>query len=223
MQVTCVYGCALALLTLLTLFVTPTAALAGRPPDEHTFIAAADWLNGRGVEVFYTPDPDQDHPQNDDGTIQYECVELAVRLYDTLGYTQTWPIHWAYEVADMAGQAGFQDWVFTANGGKAPPDRGDIVVWPNEYNSGTGHVAIVNLVTITTTSSGGDGRVQVVHQNIWRGNAPRPLSELTLWRDQSGHYNLASLDGVMPMGWVHSPRMYARLQRATSVKKVISR
>jgi hypothetical protein len=216
---------ALLLLALAMALLIPAPVCAGIatppkvPPEEHQVVLGSDWLNGHGVEVYYPPHWYDDHPQNPDGTIQYECVELVIRLYANLGYTETWPIHWAYEIASIPGRKGFQDWAFTRNVAVAPPQRGDIVVWPSWYNGGTGHVGVVNLITERE-----DGMwVQIVHQNVWRGNTPRPLSEIMLQQDARGRFILIGKDGVRPLGWVHSPRMEAWLQQAPAAVEVASR
>ncbi|MCL5997243.1 MAG: CHAP domain-containing protein [Chloroflexi bacterium] len=193
-----------SLLALAILAPIPVRVSAGnsQPSDERVLVTASDWLEGQGVGVYYTATPYDDHPMNEDGTIQYECVELAVRLYAKLGYTRRWPINWAYQVAGLPGRREFPDWMFLQNGGPVPPRQGDIVVWPWWYNGGTGHVAIVDRV---------DGSsVRIVHQNVWWGREPKPLSEMILHhglQNGQGRFTLVGRDGSWPIGWVHSARM----------------
>lgn len=54
-------------------------------------LKSTDWLNGHGVDVYYPSDINKEHETKPDGTMEYECVELVVRLYKTVGYTNTWP------------------------------------------------------------------------------------------------------------------------------------
>jgi hypothetical protein len=195
----------LAALAMLVTMPWRVSAHSSLPAKEYMVVTPWEWLNGHGVGVYYPSTPDEDHPQNDDGTVQYECVELVVRLYARLGYTDHWPVRYAHEIAGIAGQPGFADLIFSANGRMVPPRQGDIVVWDNWYNDGAGHVAVVNRVD-------GD-QVQIVHQNVWRENQPVPFSEMTLWQDRQGRFTLAGQDGTRPVGWMHSPRM-ARWLRA---------
>jgi hypothetical protein len=192
----------LSLLALAMLMLKPGVVHAGSapslPPDDHLIVKPSDWLDGHGVGVYYTSHPDDDHPQNSDGRIQYECVELVFRWFDKLGYPPHWPITNTAEIIYLPGMAGFADLVFVANDATTPPRPGDVAVWPGWYNAGTGHVAVINRVE-------GD-EVQVVHQNVWRHRRPFPFTSLVLLQSQPGHYRLMSRDGVVLVGWIHSPR-----------------
>jgi hypothetical protein len=193
---------AVSLLALTMLVTRPEHARAhtssSLPPDEHMIVTPADWLDGHGVGVYYPPHPYDDHPQNSDGRIQYECVELVFRLYDKLGYPAHWPIMHTYEIVRLPAMPGFKDLVFLSNDGPVAPRLGDVVVWPGWYNGGTGHVAVVSRIF--------GEMVQVVHQNVWRGSHPFPFTHLALHLNEHGHYRLISRDGILPLGWIHSPR-----------------
>ncbi|MCL5999311.1 MAG: CHAP domain-containing protein [Chloroflexi bacterium] len=138
------------------------------PPQKYLELSGGDWLAGHGIGVYYYPGENPSHVTSD-GTLWYECAELAIALYMTLGYGQ-WKyadgtlIGSAVEMADIATRRpkGFSDLAFYQNGDRTPPRPGDLVVWPGSYNSGAGHVAVVNRVMGNT--------VEVVQQNIkWDG------------------------------------------------------
>jgi hypothetical protein len=198
------FAFALAALAMLAAQPAPARAGSTLPPDKHIAITATTWLSGHGVSVYYPPHAWTDHPQNADGTIQYECVELMVRLYAQAGYTGTWSFYWAYQVASIPGRPGFEDMTFRRNGKATElPRPGDIIVWSPNYYSWAGHVAIVNRVEIT--------QVEAIHQNLWRGDLAIPVTMVLMEQDAQGNITLRSKDGSRPSGWIHSARMEAWL------------
>ena len=176
------------------------------PPDDDLVLSGGDWLAGHGIGVYYYPG-DNPYHVTPDKTLWYECGELAVAFYMTLGYGQ-----WKYADGTLIGSAaemvdiatthpkGFTDLLYYANGENMPPRPGDLVVWPAGYYGPNGHVAIVNRVMGST--------VEVVQQNIkWDGQY-LAKANMTLTPDGNGNYQLtASWDGSAPTGWVRTPRM----------------
>ncbi len=180
------------------------------PNPEYKVTNASAWLDGHGVDVYYTPNKDDYHPTDGADRILYECAELAQRLYNELGYPAHWPVNDAFEMWDMKDangkrRIGFEDLLYYPNGGQTRPRPGDIIVWPSSDIGRSGHVAIVSRVA-------GNG-VEIVQQNVWwpdsnRNQQKHPIESLKLSRDNQGRYTLsATWTRSTPSGWIHSPRM----------------
>lgn len=203
--VSVVIACGCALLSVAQVNAAPRVA-RDTPPDEYLVLSGNDWLAGHGIGVYYYPGENPYHVTQDK-TLWYECGELAIAFYMTLGYGQ-WKyadgslIGSAAEMADIAAThpKGFEDLLYYKNGESTPPRPGDLVIWPAGYFGPSGHVAIVNRVLGST--------VEVVQQNVkWDGEYLAKVNML-LALDSDGNYHLtASWDNSEPIGWIRTPRM----------------
>ena len=205
-----VLAIAAALLSVLpSLPAYPAHAQEGDIPSKHIVLRGSDWLNGHGVDVFYFDSPcahsgcKKLQPLN---TCAYECVDLAVRLYHTLGYPN-WilkdgslivPAHQMIDTA-TTDPKGFEDLEFYPNETTTTPPRpGDLVVWSAAYNR-VGHVAVINRVM-------GAG-LEVVQQNMCMNGEALYLQRMSIAQDERGFSLTAAWDGSRPAGWIRSPRM----------------
>lgn len=199
----------------------------GEPPSTYRVLRGDQWLGGYGVNVYYRySQPCRFvtgclltlRPLN---TCAYQCVDLAVRLYNArLGYGQ-WKLNGAligtaYEMAEVARQRpeGFEDLEFYENEKSSKPPRpGDLIVWPSSYNGGFGHVAVVNRV---------QGNVlTVIQQNMCSGDRAVVEGVISVSEDSNGRFYLtATWDSSRPSGWIRSPRMEQRLLRQEKLLKV---
>ena len=130
-----------------------------------TSALAADWgavqLSGatwRGVDVYYNG-TDWTYTADDSGYgYQWQCVELVQRFYKQViwsGYDSHWPrIANAYQMFDDPDK----DIQSLANGSARQPIWGDVLVFDQQDDWPSGHVAIVTRVA--------NGRVYFVQQNV---------------------------------------------------------
>ncbi|MBC7228327.1 MAG: CHAP domain-containing protein [Thermoflexales bacterium] len=195
------------------------------PPSQYRVLSGNEWLGGLGVNVYYrykspcqfvTGCPMTLKPLN---TCAYQCVDLAVRLYNArLGYGQ-WRLNGrvistAAEMAEVARRRpeGFQDLEFYENGkSSTPPRPGDLIVWPASYNGGVGHVAVVHRMQGSTLT--------VVQQNMCSGAQAIVQGTLSIAEDSNGRFHLtANWDGSRPYGWIRSPRMVSLLRQEKLLK-----
>lgn len=191
-----------------------------RLPDvEHRVLRGDEWLDGKGVDVFYKNRSGCDsscavlEPYN---TCAFQCVDLAVRLYGQVGYPN-WSfdggrslISSAVQMADVARQrpVDFKDLEFYPNDGTAtrPPAPGNLLIFAAADSNGHhGHVAVVNRVA-------GD-RLQFIQQNLCDGKdkTPRPSGqatiEVTLRQGSQAFRIRPELSYASLIGWIHSERV----------------
>ncbi len=191
-----------------------TAVVAATPEGFGTpLVAAGSWLDGRGVTVYSNGSSRIScdaalascrsrigrHHDIDAG-VKWQCVELAQRLYITLGwYPGRFGVAFAYQIWFAAPRLGMRA---TPNGTLSARDLrpGDMIVWRASRDVGlAGHVAIVDAVA--------GPQVEVKEQNWGRAT--------NRWDRQRGRsvYSFArgwlSGHGLPPdeiYGIVHSPK-----------------
>ncbi len=195
----------------------PTSAPATAAPVADfgaILVPAGSWLGGLGVavysngssRVFCSP---LTHPACEsrigphrrvDTGVRWQCVELAQRLYISLGwYPRKFGVAYAYQIWFAAPRLGMTR---RANGTLTDGDLhpGDMIVWaPSRDVGSAGHVAIVDRVE--------DTQVFVKEQNWGRAtngwDHQRGESVYALAR---GWLNGHSLPPTEIYGIVHSPR-----------------
>ena len=187
------------------------------PPDpKHRFLSGSEWLGGAGVDVFYlnkfecVKDKCLQEYGSVNGSCPFQCVDLAVRLYDKVGYKN---LRWSNgtlisTASDLINAEQFQTpegdrLRFYPNDGSAdrPPAPGDLLVFEASAQNGYfGHVAVVNWVAGDT--------LEYVQQNICSGGQAEPLGEarvdVTLGDGKQFFSITDGGSGGSVAGWVHS-------------------
>lgn len=112
-----------------------------------------------GVSVYSNfPRPNPWYSRGDSGWgTRYQCVELAQRMYNQMGWlpVRSWGVSYAHQMYAAAPRLGLD---VVRNGGGTPA-WGDVIVWDSGSagSGGAGHVAIVTSVSST--------RVNFVEEN----------------------------------------------------------
>jgi len=150
--------------------------LSNLPASGYIVLKGKDWLNGKGVDVFFNQPCGKRSSQTITpiNTIQFQCVDLAARLYCQVGYRNNFRLNeagtlleHAWQLEDFARRTSRPQYdpsdklSFYPNDGTAtrPPAPGDLLVFkPSKMNNYDGHVAVVNRVA-------GD-LLEYVQQNI---------------------------------------------------------
>ncbi|MCS7060608.1 MAG: CHAP domain-containing protein, partial [Anaerolineae bacterium] len=189
------------------------------PNKEHRVLAGKDWLGGRGVDAFYKNRNScsfECEGTTKLNTCHYQCVDLVVRLYNTVGYPQ-WSLNGrlvtaAAEMEEVARQktGAFADLEFYPNDGTAtrPPAPGNLLIFAaDSSNGGFGHVAVVNKVS--------GNMLEIVQQNLCIGGAPLvrdyALIEVNVSQGRQT-FRVRPRRGYSPLrGWIHSKRVKERL------------
>lgn len=210
---------------------TPTSML---PPP---VLSGTAWLGGKGVDVYYDRDGCTTkckrvlQPWN---TCAFQCVDLAVRLYARVGYTQNFRITLqgekyrliatASEIREFVAQQKRpkddpkDELQFYPNDGTAerPPAPGDLLIFaPAASNGYAGHVAVVDTVA-------GD-MLWFVQQNIcYNGRTwPRDLAliEVEIKNGRQKYRVRPRTEYSALEGWVHSKLVKETLiDRSTMVR-----
>ena len=152
-----------------------------------------DWAGAAALlgdlDVYSNGDGNEDRV--DRYGLAYECVELAQR-WAAVRYAEQpiWPVAYAYQMWSVAPHLR-TPWQQLPNGGAAPPQFGDLIVYSSTPGDPAGHVAVVSGVA--------RDHVDVVEQNVGlsnpTGRARLPLSGTTL-PDRWGSHVL---------GWLRPP------------------
>ncbi|MGQ9768827.1 MAG: CHAP domain-containing protein [Anaerolineae bacterium] len=214
----------------------PQRPLSGPPDPTHRVLAGSDWLGGRGVDVFYlnrnqctsSCEPAR-YGGGVNGSCPFQCVDLAVRLYDKVGYKNFRVpsgrgyrlIQSAYELQDFAQRKSKprddpeDELRFYPNDGTAtrPPAPGDLLVYAGASSNGyAGHVAVVNWVAGDT--------LEFVQQNMCYGGQPQPRGEDFIdVRVVNGQQRFTVSDQSV-LGWVHSKRIKEQLIDQKDIRRV---
>jgi hypothetical protein len=152
-------------------------------------LSASTWLGGQGVDVYSNGNNlvSQDYSPPAIG-MKWQCVELAQRLYNKLGWHIGYfsNVAMAYQIYDNAGQLGMLQ---KPNNGSYMPKPGDMIIHsPAQSNLHAGHVSIVDRVEGSI--------VHVVEQN-----ASATGRAAYVWSNQGlSRPNFASIRGI-----VHDP------------------
>jgi hypothetical protein len=208
-----------AVTVVFTLALAPTPAVVATPSGRFgvQLVRAGSWLGGRGVTV-YSNGSSHVHcgpgtascrsrigPRGDvDAGMKWQCVELAQRLYITLGwYPRRFGVAYAYQIWSAAPRIGMTR---VPNGALWPGSihPGDMIVWRPSGDVGfAGHVAIVDTVVGT--------QVAVKEQNWGRAtdqwDVQRGRSVYALARGRLSGHGLPPSDIY---GIVHSPKDHLR-------------
>ncbi|WP_169239729.1 CHAP domain-containing protein [Candidatus Roseilinea sp. NK_OTU-006] len=190
------------------------------PDARHRVLRGTDWLGGRGVDVFYkngsTCDFSCSQTLKPLNTCAFQCVDLAVRLYATVGYPN-WSLNGslisaAYQMRDVAiAQKGdFSDLTFYPNDGTAerPPAPGNLLIFGAAASNGYfGHVAVVNRVF--------GNYLEFVQQNLCYDGTAR-LGDYALIKvelvDGKQKFRVSTPDAYSTLlGWIHSKRVKEQL------------
>ena len=162
----------------------------GPPDPKHRVLSGSEWLGGAGVDVFYRNKVEcvKDKCTLDDGSVHlscpFQCVDLAVRLYDKVGYTNFIKssssssssgtrISAAEELAntsDLQKPPNERLSFYKNRSADRPPAPGDLLVFEASAQNGYfGHVAVVSWVAGDT--------LEYVQQNVCSGGQAEPLGE----------------------------------------------
>jgi len=201
-------------------------ALSNLPDPSYIVLKGGDWLGGRGVDVFYNQPCRKKSSQTITpiNTIQFQCVDLAARLYCQVGYRNNFRLNeagtlleHAWQLEDFARRTSRPQYdpsdklSFYPNDGTAtrPPAPGDLLVFkPSKMNNYDGHVAVVNRVA-------GD-LLEYVQQNICSPEGQPVVTdtariEVQLQGDrQLFRISEGGFAGEVK-GWVHSERIKEQL------------
>lgn len=210
--------------------------MQGPPAPRHRVLPGSDWLGGKGVDVFYlngnqctsSCEPGK-YGGGVHGSCPFHCVDLAVRLYDKVGYKNFRVpsgrgyrlIQYAYELQDFAQRKSRpaddpeDELRFYPNDGTAtrPPAPGDLLVFaPAASNGYAGHVAVVSWVAGDT--------LEFVQQNICYDGWPEPIGRDSIGvRVVNGQQRFTVSDqGVL--GWAHSKRIKEQLIDQKDIRRV---
>lgn len=183
---------AAALALVATLGILGSACMAPAPPPSDfgsVQVAGSQWLDGSGVNVYSNGGIGyccgaQDYLNGIPVGTEWQCVELAQRLYTFLGWHRG-IFAGVYQARDIYFQAAALGMQAYPNGGGYIPVPGDLIVLDAPAGGGAGHVSVVNTVV--------GGQVSVVEQNFGSGRGMYLLIGSTLSRD-----------GLPVLGTVHS-------------------
>lgn len=189
------------------------------PAPSHRVLSSAEWLGGRGVDVFYlngnqctsSCEPRR-YGGGVHGSCPFHCVDLAVRLYDKVGYKNFRVpsgsgyrlIQYAYELQEFAQRSSRpaddpeDELHFYPNGtASRPPAPGDLLVFAAHPSNGNfGHVAVVDWVA--------GNMLGLVQQNICWDGQPRPRDTREISVQVVGGKQMFRIEDSLLLGWVHS-------------------
>jgi hypothetical protein len=158
----CVIALGIVLFT--TLFAPAQRANAGLGGQYgKRIVSGTGWLSGQGVDVCGNDKSAGTSTDCDNmpgfvyGGLRWQCVELAQRLYNKLGWHSGIfsNVGSAYQIYDLASQLGMQQ---KPNNGGYKPVPGDMIIHDaHADNKGFGHVSVVDYTE--------GGVVHVVEQN----------------------------------------------------------
>jgi len=185
-----------ALVAVAAAVVVPLAAPTGTAAYVNwgtVLVPASQWVSPEVAElgdlnVYSNGTGGQD--QSDAYGLAYECVELAQRYAAVrYGEQKIWPISYAYQMwaAAPSLQIPFQQ---LPNGGAAPPQAGDLLIFDHVAAAPFGHVAVVSDV--------GPGYVDIVEQN-WNNSTPTGSARLPI-----DGTTMPARNTVPIIGWLRS-------------------
>lgn len=210
--------------------------LSGTPDLSHRVLVGSDWLGGRGVDVFYlnrkqctTRCEQHKYGGGVHGSCPFHCVDLAVRLYDKVGYKNFRVpsgrgyrlIEYAYELKDFAQRRSRpaddpeDELRFYLNDGTAtrPPAPGDLLVYDRAASNGYfGHVAVVSWVAGDT--------LEFVQQNMCYDGWPEPIERDRIDVRVVNGQQRFTVDDQSVLGWVHSRRIKEYLIDQKDIRRV---
>ncbi len=200
----------------------------GPPDPKHRVLSGSEWLGGAGVDVFYLNKVEcvKDRCPLEYGSVHlscpFQCVDLAVRLYDKVGYTNFIKssssssssgtrISAAEELAntsDLQKPPNERLSFYKNRSADRPPAPGDLLVFEASAQNGYfGHVAVVDWVAGDT--------LEYVQQNVCPTGSPEPRGRANVEVKLDNGKQLFSVKDItfagVITGWVHSDLIKQRL------------
>ncbi len=191
--------------------------ITGLPTDDNIALYGSEWLGGKGVHVYYIggksgrcPYPGEALGTTSARSENYQCFDLAVRLYYAVGYDNfkigNSLIVRAIDlrrVDEISNKPAGEDLQLHRNGeATKPPAPGDLLL----FDDGSyGHVAVISRVTST--------RVVYVQQNVCPDGKPVWIETAPLIKSGNKYSIGRNKLRVYPFGWVSSKLMQQWLKR----------